>query len=353
VTELALDLRRRLEDFGLSGYAIRAAWPDWWSDFLDGSSSARVALRLSLARNLGIEAASLLDEASQPTFIWRDQAHLKNVTIEELRELEAIVSFGKALSSILICASPPAQKRTLPSAARLRQVILRKQPYVSVFDLASICRFISIPVVYLRIFPWPQMRMAAMTVRTELGGAMMLGKETDFPAPLAFCIAHQLAHIALGHVQAREAIVDFDTNELNPVDDAEERAANEYALELLTGQTSPIVLPGAQWHTAERLAEEAIRASTELRVEPGILALCSGYATGDRQGADSAMGSIYADPKPAWMEINRLARINLRMDAVTADSRSYLEYVLGSRRMEWQPPVKALRLGWQIVGMSA
>ena len=343
--ELALDLRRRLEDFGLSRWAIRAAWPDWWSDSLDGSESARIALHLSLARKLGIEPASLLDEESQPRFIWREEGRFKNRTFEGMREQAAIVSFGKALSSILICASPPAKKRTLPSAARLRQVILRNQPYVSLFDLVSICWYMSIPVVYLRIFPWTRKRMAAMTVRTESGGAMMLGKDTDFPAPLAYCIAHQLAHIALGHVQPRETMVDFDAHEFCPADDAEECAANEYALELLTGETSPIMLPGAELQTEEQLAEEAIRASVELKVEPGILALCFGYATGDRQSANSVMGSIYADPKPAWMEINRVARMNLRMDAITADSRSYLESVLGSGRLEWQPALTELRAG--------
>ena len=42
------------------------------------------------------------------------------------------------------------------------------------------------------------------------------------------------------------------------------------------------------------------------------------------------MKSIYTAPKPAWTEINRIARMQMHTDFITEDSRTYLESVLGS-----------------------
>ena len=43
--------------------------------------------------------------------------------------------------------------------------------------------------------------MAAMTVHAASGNAILLAKDSGYPAQLAFYLAHELAHIALGHLQ--------------------------------------------------------------------------------------------------------------------------------------------------------
>lgn len=330
MTEPALVLKRRLQDVGLSGPAINAAWPRWWSDAAEASSSSRAELRFSLARKLGLDPASLLDEGSAPRFVWRDEARFKHRTTEGELELAAITSFGKALSGILLTASPSDDKRELPDALTLRRMILGSQPYVRLVDLLSICWSFAIPVIHLRVFPCAQKRMAAMTVHGKLGSAILLGKDSDYPANLAFYLAHELAHVALGHLQTGDAIVDLETLELSPANDAEEFAADEYALELLTGAPRPVVLPHARRYTARQLAADAMASSNELRIEPGTLALCFGYSTSDWRTANAAMKSIYTAPKPAWTEINRIARMQMHTDFITEDSRTYLESVLGS-----------------------
>jgi hypothetical protein len=329
MTEPALVLKRRLQDVGLSGPAINAAWPRWWSEAAEASSSARAELRFSLARKLGLDPSSLLDESAEPRFVWRDEARFKHRTNEGELELAAITSFGKALSSILISASPPTESQVLPDAATLRQAVLTNQPYVRLVDLLSICWAFSIPVVHLRVFPCARKRMAAMTVHAASGNAILLAKDSGYPAQLAFYLAHELAHIALGHLQVGDAIVDLDTNELSQIDDPEEYAADAYALELLTGQSRPVVLPHAHRYIARQLADDAVMASRDLQIEPGTLALCFGYSTGDWRTANAAMRSIYTAPKPAWAEINGLASKELHTSAVTEDSRLYLESILG------------------------
>jgi hypothetical protein len=171
--------------------------------------------------------------------------------------------------------------------------------------------------------------MAAMTVHAARGNAILLAKDSEYPAHLAFYLAHELAHVALGHLRVGDAIVDLDTNQLSPLDDPEEYAADAYALELLTGQPRPVVLPHARRYIARQLAANAVTASRDLRIEPGTLALCFGYSTGDWKRANAAMRNIYMAPKPAWAEINGLAKKELHTGAIAEDSRLYLDSVLG------------------------
>ncbi len=243
--ENASQLRLRLKKLGLSDPAVNAAWPRWWSDEADTSVSARVDLRFSLARKLGLDPRSLLDDEQQPRFVWRDEARFKHLSGEGDLERSAITSFGKALGSVLIAASPPPIPITGSTAQSLRSLILReKQPYIRLLDLLSLSWSVGIPVIHLRVFPWPQKRMAAMTVRVDDRCAILLGKDSMYPAQVAFYLAHELAHISLAHLASDPVIVDMEQAVPSLQDpDAEEGSADRFALELLTGDPQPVVLP--------------------------------------------------------------------------------------------------------------
>jgi len=112
-------------------------------------------------------------------------------------------------------------------------------------------------------------------------------------------------------------------------EDAEERAADQYALELLTGHAEPTVLPKGAY-SAKELARVATEIAPETGVEPGTLALCFGYSTGDWATANASMNSIYMERKPVWNEVNQLALSQLHTDDLSLDSADYLFSVLGS-----------------------
>src|SRR2546425_4796403 len=103
--EGADQLKSRLRRFGLSEFAIDAAWPTWWSDAADASSSAQAELRFSLARKLGLDPHSLLEDAAEPRFVWRKEARFKHATAEGEQERAGITSFGVALGNLLISAT--------------------------------------------------------------------------------------------------------------------------------------------------------------------------------------------------------------------------------------------------------
>src|SRR5437588_12250307 len=66
-------LRQKLLHLGLTRQAVDAAWPAWWSEEAEASASARVELRFSVARKLGLDPRSLLEDPSQPRFVWHDE----------------------------------------------------------------------------------------------------------------------------------------------------------------------------------------------------------------------------------------------------------------------------------------
>jgi hypothetical protein len=70
-------------------------------------------------------------------------------------------------------------------------------------------------------------------------------------------------------------------------------------------------------------------ASVDLGIEPGTLALCFGYSTGQWAKANAAMRRIYSSPNPVWKEINRVALGHLDLSLIPDDAESYVRAALG------------------------
>ena len=168
-----------------------------------------------------------------------------------------------------------------------------------------------------------------MAVSTGTRNAILLGKDSTYPAQVAFYLAHELGHIALGHLKYGHVLVDMDSQLTSPVGDIEEAEADKFALELLTGQANLTVLPFSKHYTARQLAGDALNISAERQIEPGTLALCFGYSSGDWPTAMAAMRHIYANPKPVWSEVNQIANRQLSIAGVSEDTATYISAVLG------------------------
>lgn len=326
-------LKTRLRGFGLSDSAISAAWPRWWSDEADASPSAQAELRFSVARRLGLDPRSLLDDREDPRFLWREEARFKHLSGEGDVERAGITSFGRAVGAIVVGATPTPDVNIAGARALdlRRQILQSGRPFVHLLDLLSLAWSFGVPVIHLRVFPWTHKRMAAMSVRLGDRCAVLLGKDSGYPAPIAFYIAHELGHLALAHLAADRLIVDLD--DVNPTaqaDDGEESAADEFALELLTGDRRPTVLPLVTGRrSARELARVALGSADALHIEPGTLAQCFGYSTGEWATATRALTHIYARSIPTWTVVNAVARRQLKLDRLPEDATDFLDVVLG------------------------
>ena len=159
----ARTLRSRLQRIGLSQPIIDAAWPTWWSDAAEASVSARTELHFSLARKLGLDPRSLLEESDEPRFVWRDNARFKNLSGESGLEQAGLASFGTVLATLLIRALPAYRDFRDTTAAEIRRLLLgTNRRVIRLVDMLALCWSTGIPVIHPRVFPWRQKRMAAM-----------------------------------------------------------------------------------------------------------------------------------------------------------------------------------------------
>src|SRR5437763_15405090 len=117
----------RLHTTGLSDSAIRAAWPVWWSEDADNSSSARAELRFSVARKLGLDPRSLLDDADSPRFVWKQNARFKRLSGETDTEKGMLSSFGTALGRLLLSVTPVSMSPLRKNAIELRKEVLSRR----------------------------------------------------------------------------------------------------------------------------------------------------------------------------------------------------------------------------------
>lgn len=314
--------------------AIGAAWPRWWSEDAEVSPSARTELRFTVARRLGLDPHSVLGDEG-PRFLWREEARFKHLAEESDLELAGITSFGRSVAAALLSAAPASttgfQGRT---SHELRRVVLQQQrPYVELLDLLALAWGVGVPVAHLKVFPWTRKRMSAMSVGVGDQAAVLMAKDSTFPATIAFYLAHEIAHIALGDVAGDRLMVDLEDEEPELDDsDAEEAAADAFALELLTGTPQPVVLldEGSARATGRELARIAREASTELQIAPGVLAQCYGFSTGDWRTTTASLKIIYDGGRPVWEVVNRTALTQLDLDSIPADSADFLNAVLGA-----------------------
>jgi Zn-dependent peptidase ImmA (M78 family) len=320
-------LRNRLREAGLSDPLINAAWPAWWSDDAFASQSAKAELRFAIARKLGLSPESLFHDDVK--FLWRDDARFKNLSNETDDEKSILTSFGISVCRILVQSIRSESQQTRIRALELRASILQSRSFIDLQGLLAACWAIGVPVVHLRVFPLDAKRMHAMAVRVAGRHAILLGRDANYPAPVAFTLAHEIGHVMLGHVESSTAIVDVGDPLDQPQGDSEESEADQYALQLLLGTSEPQIHTNVQEFNARQLANAVLQHGPALQIEPGTLALCLAHQRGLWPIANAAMQHIYSVQKPVWQEVNRIAALQLDPTAVGDDSAIYLDRVMG------------------------
>lgn len=327
VTLESHSLRKQLRDAGIASGAIDAVWPEWWSNDAESSLSAKAELRYTVARRLGLSPRSLF--AGTPKFVWKDETKFKNLGTHSEQELAILSSFGAAVGQCALEAT--RQEKSLPddlSAGELRDQILAQSPFVQLQDLLALAWAFGIPTLKLSLFPLKHKRMHAMTVRVGDRYAVLVGRESKFYSQIAYVVAHELGHILRRHLADSAVLVEVEDPLQVAETDAEEFDADRFALELLTGNANPQVDADRLNYTSTELAAAALAASKDHAVDPGVLALCLGHATGNWKQAFGALKLLPPGERDVGGEINAVAMSQLDWDTISFDNREFLMKVL-------------------------
>lgn len=321
--------RRLIKSTGLTESMISAAWPEWWSEAADASPSSQADLRFTLARKLGLDPLSLLEDET-PKFTWEDAAKFKNFHGDMQAARPAISSFGIAFGRMLINGLPHYTPLHELDPIGLRQSILASRRFADLTGLIGFLWGVGIPVVHLRVHPLAAKNMCAMSVRIGDRYAVLLARDASYPASTAFHLAHEIGHIALGHLADGGALIDMDdpTERVEEVD-PEETEADEYALKLLTGHPRLDVENTGAGRGARQLANEVMRVADQTRIEPGTLALCYAYTNKDWATAQKSLQYIYEKPLPVWEGVNKIAAMQLEWDLMSDETSNFVRAVMG------------------------
>lgn len=323
-------IRDNLRRAGLTASAIDAVWPAWWSDDAELSTSATAELRYSLARRLGLSPASLFDD--QPVFVWSDDTKFKNLGATSDREADVLSSFTVAVGRCAVAATEDTGNSPAGvNALTLRDVVLSDRAYVDLEGVLALCWMLAIPVFYLDVFPLQYKRMHSAAARIRDRHAILLGQQSNYPAQVAYYVAHELGHIALGHTEGSAALLDIDDPlTANPAAiDEDEAAADRFALELLTGRADPDISWTVDDFTSAQLAKAVKVESTQVGIDPGVLALCTGHRSGRWAQAYGAQKALRLDRSTLRVDINTLADSQFNWSALPADSREFLAVATG------------------------
>ena len=320
-----------LQCLGITKDAIEAVWPIWWSDEAEESVSAQAEMRFSVARRLGLSPKSVIGE-HQPEFVRRHNAKFKGLSTYGEPEQAALTSFCIALGRHLEKGVPESTTslENLADPAIVRNAVLARSPFVSLPDICAVCWDFGIPVVHLRVFPLSAKNMVATAVKTLDGFAVLVGKDSRFPALTAYHVAHELGHIAAGHLVESEAIIDLEEWKEQSERDQEEREADEFAMELLTGQKSSSLKCASSPKSGLELAYAINSAYAVQQIEPGTLALCYGYQISDWKTAYAALNHIYKRKQDVWRSLNTTAAKQLDWTAYKDDEEAYIRAVIGA-----------------------
>jgi hypothetical protein len=314
-----------LKRAGLSDQAIRAAWPSWWHDDASTTRSGRTELRFALARKLGLSPQSLIGERVE--FVWKDDARFKNLLTENAAQRAALASFGVSVGRLMLRATPEARSIVGVGATDFRRAILAQREVVDLMGLVGACWAVGVPIIHLRIFPLKAKSMRAMIVAADGRYAILLGRDSSYPAPIAFTLAHELGHAALRHVGSAKALIDIGDPEYQGPD-PEEGEADRYGLTLLTGSPEPIITTNISDYSARSLATAAKETGPPRGIEPGTLALCVGYIHQNWATSMAALRHIYSERKEVWREINGVAASQFRWGELNDESADYLRNVM-------------------------
>jgi hypothetical protein len=273
------DLYRRLREVGLTRTKVRQfILPDWWEDQV-ADNPAGFAEGLSfISRHTGLDLASLREAGRQVNFRAAGPCKFKKSKNATEEHLALARSMATRVAQLVNAATVEPCLPLPTSGTQVRREILGQgHPWVSLANLVNYCWSVGIPVVHLTSIIKTKMP-DGLAVKVRDRPIIVLCKQATFTAWLLFILAHELGHIALGHIPDDGVLIDEDVNANER--DAEEVDANNFAIELLTGDKDCRFLASGRWLNATALARWARNMGRERQIDPGHIALNYAHSMG-------------------------------------------------------------------------
>jgi len=224
----------KLSQLGLDKeYVRKQGLPSWWEDELEKEPVAVLEGIGHIAKRLHVDLSSLLVEGQTAQF----KASLPHTKFKYYRQQQGSdipdVSYQLAsrIAELVADGVTPPYAQIPEYAIQIRQAILRSHSMITLDSLLDYCWQHGIAVVYFSDYPRHARKITGMVQWQYDRPVIILSSNKTQPAWLAFHLAHELGHLALGHVQEGVLIDEKIRNQES--DDSEEAEANNFAMRLL------------------------------------------------------------------------------------------------------------------------
>lgn len=319
------DLYSKLSRLGLPQQYIRDnALPSWWDEELETKPVNVLEGAGYIAKRLGLDLESLLTENEQPRFKTQPQTKFKQ-RLSQNNHPEIAQGLAHRLAE-MVAYGIKTEFTPLPlDPNQIRNQILTSSPTINLTTLLDYCWQQGIAVVHFHHFPERTKKMDGMIQSHLNRPVIVISANHKYSAQLAFILAHELGHLALGHLTEGMLIderIVFDSQ------DEEEHLANQFAVNLLLGDGDNC-LEDKRFNNRHHLIKHAkIKAEENPAISPDSIVLNYAWHNNSWGMANKALEKL--DPSANGQEIiNNYLVERLDWDKFDEDSYEYLDNVLG------------------------
>ena len=260
------ELLRSLKEIGIEKKTVAEVLPIWWDNSIAEDPAGLIELKVMLARRFSLDPATMFDDEKNVDFLPIVRKYKGG---SDSKDLGVATGIASSLCRTALSFMGVQDVSSFADPAALRASILATGAhFVGMRELLSVCWRANVPVLHVSLPPG-LLKFDALVTSSADKYAISLCRNEDSDAWLAFHIAHEIGHIALGHLVGDAMLVD-EKIETNPFVAQQEREANEYAAVLMG--SSNVKLPALSYSDAASF----LNAGRKEKVLPGHLVLKAG-----------------------------------------------------------------------------
>ncbi len=321
-------LYKKLATLGFNKKYIREyGLPSWWDDELNEKPLAVLEGAGYIADNLNVDLKSLLIPEEEVKFNPLPDTKFKQHNTKNKEHPYLAQTLASRVAELISYGTNIEYKNLPNNAQTIREEILSNHKTVNLESLLDYCWSKGIAVGYVNNFPNKMKKFAGMIQWQEDCPIIILSTNHAHRGKFTFDLAHELGHLALGHL--REGILIDESLEFNSNDD-EEKEANEFAVHLLLNKYDNY-LGKNKFQNAKNLAQYVINFVIPKlsNIEPDAVILNYGWHNKNCFRQAMAALKILKVSTDGQTLINEYLADKLDWDQFSDENYEYLERALG------------------------
>lgn len=321
-------LYQKLSQIGLKQTYVREnGLPSWWDDELNDKPVAVLEGAGYIAKNLNLDLSSLLTPEKEVRFNTPPHTKFKQHNSQNKEHPYLAQALASRVAELIALGVNP-QCTPLPNDAHtIREEILSHHQTVNLTSLLDYCWSKGIAVGYFHHFPQKAKKFAGLIQGYSTCPVIILSSQPKYCAKLAFDLAHELGHLALGHLKDGVLVdeeIEFGGN------DEEECQANQFATYLLLGDCDK-GLGSQKFKNAKKFSHYVLKQFIPYHPDIDVGAIILNYGWHNKTYFPLAMSALkILEPNPNGDKIiNDTLANQLDWDTFNDETYEYLEKVLG------------------------